>query len=329
MAELAAASVHLIEDEAAWNRLALATPQPDPFSATTHWQLAFREAIDPDRRAIIRRSSEGLIHFAEHTMSGKPVLGPIERQWLFGCNILGPDGPDLFAELVADAEDDAASGPPLFLISGLDPSGRIHRFLRKKFASWALVHSEVQCAAALEGGLEGFLSRRSAGMRRNLRRYMKRAVDAGVRFERHAPASTEEADNVFARMLAVELTSWKGLGRCGMESPRMQRFYATMLRRLARTREGRVMFAVLDARDIGFIFGGVTGGVYRGQQFSFNDEFGALSIGNLLQFEQVRWLCEEGALRYDLGPLLGPSMGYKQHWTDIQMPIDALMIQRA
>ncbi len=70
--------------------------------------------------------------------------------------------------------------------------------------------------------------------------------------------------------------------------------------------EGRVVFATHEGRDIGFIFGGRLGEIYRGQQFSLDDAGRGMSIGNVLQYEQIAWLCEEGAHRYDRGPLIGP-----------------------
>ncbi len=185
----------------------------------------------------------------------------------------------------------------------------------------------VQCAASLEGGLDGFLSRRSANHRKKLRQSLRRAREAGVLFERRRPASVEQGKAVFDRILAVERTSWKGIGRCGMDQADMHRFYAAMLRRLSVSRDAHVMFATHEGRDIGFIFGGMAGAIYRGQQFSFDDQYADMSVGNLLQFEQIRWLCDEGAQRYDMGPLYGPSMEYKHHWTELCFPIEAWVMQ--
>jgi CelD/BcsL family acetyltransferase involved in cellulose biosynthesis len=86
------------------------------------------------------------------------------------------------------------------------------------------------------------------------------------------------------------------------------------------------MFATHEGRDIGYIFGGMAGEIYRGQQFSFDDTWRDMSIGNLLQYEQLAWLCEEGAHRYDMGPLTGPFMEYKEHWTEIRLPIEAWIL---
>ena len=96
-----------------------------------------------------------------------------------------------------------------------------------------------------------------------------------------------------------------------------------MLRRLAASATGRVMFARHGERDIGYIFGGLAGHVYRGQQFSYAADWKSYSIGNLLQVELIKWLCEEHILRYDMGPV----MDYKNHWTEQRRVVEAWVLQ--
>ncbi len=313
----------------AWNRLALATPQPDPFCATTAWQLSWREAADPERPLVVRECSDGLVQFARHTLGSKNVLGPVERLWMFGCNVLGPAGVDLLEQLIGDPAMEAAGLGRRIVISGLDPQGPLLAEIRSRLSAYGKFRRfgrGLQCAASLEGGLDGFLSRRSANHRKKLRQAIRRGQAVGIGFERHTPGSADEAAAVFARMLAVERRSWKGIAGRGMDGPMTRMFYGSMLRRLAMARAGRVMFATHDGNDIGYIFGGVAGEIYRGQQFSFDEAWRDMSIGNLLQYEQVAWLCEEGAHRYDMGPLTGPFMEYKEHWTEIRLRIEAWII---
>jgi CelD/BcsL family acetyltransferase involved in cellulose biosynthesis len=315
--------------DSTWNRLALATPQPDPFCATTAWQLSWREAADPGCPVVVRECTDGLVCFARHTFGSANVLAPIERLWLFGCNVLGSAGVDLLEQLLRDFAVEAAGLRPRIAISGLDPDGALLATVRSRLSSYGELtrfSEDVQCAASLQGGLDGFLSRRSANHRKKLRKAIRRVRGAGIGFERHAPASADEAAAVFARMLAVERGSWKGIAGQGMDGPMTRTFYGAMLRRLAMAREGRVMFATHEGRDIGYIFGGMAGTIYRGQQFSFDDDWRHMSIGNVLQYEQITWLCEEGAHRYDMGPLLGPFMEYKAHWTELQFPMEAWLL---
>ncbi len=313
----------------AWNRLALVTPQPDPFCATTAWQLSWREAADPERPVVVRECTDGLICFARHTLGSAIVLGPVERLWLFGCNVLGPAGVDLLEQLLRDPAIEAAGLGRRIVISALDPRGSLLAGIRARlspYAAFTRFKQDVQCAASLQDGLDEFLSRRSANHRKKLRQAIRRAQAAGIGFERYAPGSADEAAGVFARMLAVERRSWKGITRQGMDGPMTRTFYGAMLRRLAMAREGRVMFATHEGRDIGYIFGGMAGAIYRGQQFSFDNNWRDMSIGNVLQYEQIAWLCEEGALRYDMGPMTGPFMEYKEHWTELRMPIEAWLL---
>lgn len=306
--------------DSVWNRAARRTVQGDPLCCRTEWQLSFHETMAPARTLFVRAGGDGLVAFAARLDPRLgPVLEPVEAHWFFGCPLLGRDGVELLAALLAEPAHARAS--PTVLVSGILPRGGLRRRLaalcRGRLRAIQF-EPTVLCCASLEGGFDGFLSRRSGPLRRNTRHAARRAADAGVRFERHVPRGDAEADAVYARMLAVEERSWKGIGRCGMAEPPSRQFYAVLLRRLARSGAGRVAFARRGDDDIGFVFGGLAGRVYRGQQFSYVEEWRHASIGNLLQLEQVRWLCEEGATRYDMGPL----MDYKRHWTEQRVHID-------
>ena len=78
---------------------------------------------------------------------------------------------------------------------------------------------------------------------------------------------------------------------------------------------------------IGFIYGGMANNIYRGLQSSYDDEWKAYSIGNILHFEQIKWLCEESADRYDMGEIK-QHMRYKEHWTEIRIPSLCLRLEK-
>ena len=308
-----------------WSSAATSTGQVDPFCSSPTWQLSFHAAFAPDRRLFVEASAQSLIAFAETVISpGKVYLTPLEPHWFFACPLLGKHAVTLLAR--ASVFFAAAYRPffPRIIISGIRPGGVLARRLMRDFAddfSLYLHATGVQSAASLHGGVDGYLSRRSGGHRSKLQKAARRAREQGVFFERAIPASTEEAATTYARMLAVEERSWKGLGQCGMTEPPARRFYQILLRNLAAEKAARIIFARHEGEDIGFIFGGKAGNIYRGQQFSFSVEWSKYSIGNLMQMEQIRWLCEEGTKRYDMGPLDGPRMEYKRHWTEKAMEI--------
>ncbi len=311
----------------AWNALATTTGQFDPFCCTAKWQLPFHATFPPVRRLLVNTSAGNLIAFAfEPHAETKLALIPIESHWCFGCPLLGPHAVELLLDTLA-AQPDVT----VVAISGTQPQSPLQYRLVTAFGAGfqAGVRDDgVQCAASLHGGLDGYLSRRPAGLRKSLRKEVRRAQRLGVTFERVSPVTQQHAIDTYARMIAVELTSWKGIGDCGMATGESKVFYDVMLQRLATTAEGRVIFARLEERDIGFIFGGLAGGYYRGQQFSFDNNYRHLGVGNLLQLEQLRWLCEEGALRYDLGPFSGPRMAYKAPWAELRFPLETLVLTK-
>ncbi|WP_291441024.1 GNAT family N-acetyltransferase [Desulfovibrio sp.] len=326
-----------LENHEGWQRAALYSGQADPFCCLPAWQLSFHEVFAPERQLMVwhepGRVVDSVLVLAEQVFSAESVLlTPIDTLWFFSSPLLGPHAVDMLARAMSDL---AAMYHPYFpriVISGLQPGGATPRRLLQTFGRSFdfFMHSEtVQCAASLDGGLDGFLSRRSANHRAKLAKGSRRAGERGIVCERHVPASADEARTVLARMLAVEEESWKGQGQCGMTEEPARSFYAAMLRRLAPARAARVMFARHEGRDVGFIFGGMAGGIYRGQQFSYDRNWKDAGIGNLLQLEQVAWLCEEHASRYDMGPVTGPRMGYKAHWTEKRLPIQTwLMVKK-
>ena len=317
---------------AAWRRAAVNTRQADPFCSSPTWQLAFHEAFDPKRRLLVEHAPDGVLCFAENVFSPSNIyLTPIEAHWFFACPLLGKSAVDLLVKVTASVARDHAPHFPKILIGGIRPKSFLPKRLLKVFGKdFAIfLHSwGVQCAASLRGGVDGFLSRRSANFRSKLKKSRKRAAAEGICFEHVLPTSPEDASRLYARMLAVEEKSWKGIHACGMAEPPAREFYAAMMRGLSQSAEARVVMATHEGKDVGFIFGGMAGNIYRGQQFSYDDAWKEFSIGNIMQFEQIRRLCEEKAVRYDMGPLVGRGMDYKAHWTEKRMPIQCWRFEK-
>ena len=84
------------------------------------------------------------------------------------------------------------------------------------------------------------------------------------------------------------------------------------LMKALRLRVLRVMVAMQGERDVGYLHGGVVGKHFRGLQVSFDERLAHLSLGNLLQAETLRHLCDEGLETYDLGT----RSDYKRRWAE-------------
>lgn len=321
---------------AQWRNLALSTDQADPVCCAPTWNLAYNEIFHPARR-IFYLSTEipgnsALVLLCEfQAPNGEIYATPVEDSWMFGQPLLGSGSADaLHVALVYFAWLYKPYFPVVVLSGIREEKLETRRFFRKYCSDFHFYRYgvSVQCAASLKGGMDGWLGRRSANLRANLKKAARKAAAKGITFERFQPADEFAATEIYNRMIQVEQGSWKGIGKCGMAESPSREFYAVLLRRLAADRAGLVIFARLEDEDIGFIFGGICGDIYRGQQFSFVDDYKSFSIGNLLQLEKIRWLCELGINRYDMGPVTGPRMEYKKHWTEENREIQTWIMRK-
>lgn len=308
---------------ARYDALVASTPAVDRFCSSTDWVL-------PAYRAF----SEGtplMLLFGEHgAFSGMIVdsplgrtLAPLEFAWGLASGCASPTPWPFAHELASDLRGRAAEWDALFL-SGLQRGGLLFTSLVQDLGRGfrlGLGRSTVRCAASLDGGYDGFLSRRDAAFRKNLRRIERRAVGV-ITFE-HADDADPLA--VYARVLRIEDRSWKGTSGNGINEGPMREFYRHMVPRLAARDALRLTFARAEDRDIGFVLGGVFAGEYRGLQFSFDDAWRGWSVGNLMQAVTVRRLCEEPISRYDLGT----DMPYKHEWAEQLRETVALVVMKA
>ena len=314
----------LDRSDSSMNRLASRHATEDPLCSRSEWVFSFHEQMGRGRDLIFRETSDSLITFAfwEHPAVG-PILEPLEYHWRFTNPLLGPDSVELLKALLDENAGDL--GECLVLLSGLEAGADHQRTVLAPLAKSHEAHRmdhNLFCSASLENGVDAFLGRRSPKFRQNLRRSVRLAEERDVTFERVSPRGGQEAEMVYERMVAIERQSWKGLERVGMDEEPSLGFYRRMFRRLATGGLARGVFAVADGRDIGFVLGGVDGTNFRGQQFSFVADWGRESIGNLLQWETIQWLCEQGIRRYDMGSVLE----YKLRWTELRLRTESVML---
>lgn len=313
--------------DSAWNRAVRPEDTVDTVCARTEWFLSYHEVFRGWRRLRFWQRGRDFFGCAEVPGPKRgPAFEPIDCGWLFGASLLGVGSARLLCDVVAALwRRGPEQAPGAVVLSGLHSA----RATMEEIRSFGFVpefgryRTEFQRCASLVGGIDGWLARRTGHFRRRLRTAVRRIDALGVVAERHVPEDAAAAAVLYERMLAVEQRSWKGIKACGMAEPGSREFYATMLRRLTVGRFARVLFARHGDRDVGFVFGGHVGGIYRGQQFSFDAEWQRHSLGNWLQWQQLLWLSEEGCQRYDLGP----RMAYKLHWAEIELRSESLVLR--
>jgi CelD/BcsL family acetyltransferase involved in cellulose biosynthesis len=301
------------------------TPAIDRFCSSTAWVLAAAAALMPPRAPFSFRGQHG--YFAAMRgvhPAGFPYIEPIELAWGLASPLIGADAAALVEEIVPVLA--ARRDWQLAILSGLTVAGPQRRALDATLPPrWERRRGQptIRHVASLDGGLDGFLSRRTRDFRKSLRKSARAAAAAHVTFE-IAVASEADAGALYDRIQRVEATSWKSRDGVGIAAGPMRSFYAAMLPRICRLGQQRTIFARVGDRDVGYILGAVMAGEYRGLQFSYDADVAPLGVGSLLQLEQIKALVAEGVQRYDLGT----EMDYKRRWAEDIMETEMLVLVR-
>jgi hypothetical protein len=275
---------------------------------------------------VVQAADSGLIVLAHRRRDGVQILEALEATWGLGCPLIGRDHRPLVAALAATlgrrADWDLAILPGLPLGSPLLEATAAALAGRYRLAAGPLTRRHV---ASLAGGVDGFLSRRSPGLRKSLRRAARRAAAESIAFEYLRPRRASAIEALMARSSEVERRSWKHrVG--GLAIGSMREFYRRMAGRLAETGRLRWLFASRGGEDVAYVLGAVFGNSYRGLQFSFDDRYRAIGLGNLAQLRQIQELAgEPGITGYDLGT----GGDYKRSWAEGVRDSAALVVVRS
>ncbi|MCB1615162.1 MAG: GNAT family N-acetyltransferase [Pseudomonadales bacterium] len=286
-----------------WDYLAAHSNTPDPQSCGPAWQLtAFANSRRRNLPILFLQNETSQTVFSIQEAGEKWLLEPLEAHWEFGSPMLGPEALQLFEDAITELFQNEMKCTITVEIAGLSPDDVLLNSLRSRALSMSpLFDQDPAVFASLDGGLEGWLSRRSRCFRKALRKAQLCAKEQGITFERLKPENCVEVSQLYGRMLDVETRSWKGPLKTGLFS--LTRFYRELLGFYAERGAARVVMAVKDGIDIGFCFGGESHGIYRGQQTSFDERFKSLSIGTQMHAETAAWLSELGATIQHFGPL--------------------------
>jgi CelD/BcsL family acetyltransferase involved in cellulose biosynthesis len=312
-------------DRAALERCALeydacvaADPDVDRFCTRSDWLLPFHDAFHPGHEVVGARSGAAFVVL----QSQGPLLAPLEGMWSFASPLVGAGAVELLLELLR--LHPRARG--VVHLAGLPPNAaRSEALVRALAPTHSLAHASTttRCVALLDD-VDGFLARRSAKFRAGLRAALRRVRAERIEFAPLEVASEREAENAYARVLAVERRSWKAATENGVDRGPMREFYARMFPRLAARGALRILLATRGGEDVGYLSGGLAGTTFRGLQFSFDERFRALGLGNALQLETIARLSQDGVTAYDLGS----ESAYKARWAEQRVVTIGLLARR-
>jgi len=304
-----------------------ATPDIDRYCSSSRWVLPAQRAFHADTVPLVLRSAHGYAALCQgETPSIGRYLSALEATWGLACPLVGADAERLAYDFFREALSRRAQWDALW-IGGLHRQGPAFHALARLFATMGSVRLGPvtnRYATSLANGFDGWLGQRSAGFRANLRRALRFADREGVTFERLDASPGVDPQALYARVLAIEAQSWKGMSESGFTSGSMHTFYEHTFSRIVPDGSFRGLVARIAGKDVGFVFGGVFSGTYRGLQMSFAEEHRRLELGNVMQAQMIAALAEEGVDVYDLGT----EIAYKARWAEAGISTVTLVVLR-
>lgn len=295
----------------AWEKAASRIELADKFCSSPFWGIPLVKAFHRQESLVVYQDDSSLAIFNEIEVEGGSLTLPCDIMWTLGSPVLAADPAAFLGDLCSFWLENRRALRQVTVGGPYVNNPIWSSYVWLQHASWSTPGS-VRQVASLEGGPDGFLSRRSPNFRSRLKRAVRKAKRLGVETEfwPHAP-SKDDSLKLFERAMLVEKASWKGLAGQGVDRGQMREFYRCMIPLLAARGMLRGLFLKRDGQDLSYLLGARFADGFRGLQFSYlEDEHD--SLGNIGQWEMIGHLCQEGCLTYDLGQ----AMAYKSRWAE-------------
>lgn len=286
----------------------------DVFCSSSRWAESARHAFKPHAPLIVYRQPNcSAIFTPTTTPDGLSLLVPLDSTWMLGSPIASPNpGADVDGLVAMLLEDRAHTDFALF--SGIAHDSVLFRALLSSLlvrrARISLAGQAERCVANIEDGVDAWLDRRSAKFRASIRRSLRSAGERKLHF---VPIPMDAfGESLFRTFLELENRSWKGAQGTGISEASMAAFCRGVMQRTRPEGMTRGVLAFDGTQVVGFAFGAVMDGRYRGVQMSYDARYRDDGLGNCIQIALMKQLADEGVRLYDLGS----TMPYKTRWAD-------------
>lgn len=314
----------LLSQRTAFDSAVEKSPEIDKFCSSAAWLIPAAKHLHPDHvDTLIFNLPSGYCALMVILTQGFGRLAiPLEASWGMGAPFIGEHSAAVLDQTFDALNHHSDLFDAIYTFGypsgGEWTEGIISRNLHHKLG-WGIESKRI--IASLEGGMEGWLSRRTKRFRKNIRGLEHRVEQAGVRF---SWASDDALEQTISRIFSIESRSWKGTSGGGITAPGFGSFYNMMLPMLTANKDLLVGFSTRGDEDLSYIFGGLFAGGYRGLQMSFVEKARSLGLGNYAQLQTIKHLTSRGILRYDLGQ----DMPYKHAWGEDMKTTRALVIDK-
>jgi len=173
----------------------------------------------------------------------------------------------------------------------------------------------------LRAGADAVLGLVSSRMRNTIRKGQRKAKRTGkLSFKVSSKISPDEFESV----LYIEQNSWKSSEDFRLNSKRA--FYEDVFHALSRSGELRFSMLYMDDIPIAYLISlQDLAGKVMAYETAYHREYGDISAGSLLHYEEVRTLAGGAGREFDF---MGGSENYKAEWTADKRPVYELVLLR-
>ncbi len=301
----------------------MATPGIACYCSGPDWGRAAATTLHEESNTLIVTEDEHWVILAQHQHTELGLIThPLEAAWGFTCPMQGADN-QRSVELLHQALRSEQWKWNAACLSGL--SDDMANIIVDKLETdhRVVVHPGIAFQrASLSGGIEGYLSRRSARFRKNITGAQDSVKAAGIEYAFIEP-SLDNIQEVWQRICSVETSSWKWAnGESVLQNSSYFSFYQQLLTLACARNALHVGFAHLGPKDVAYIVGGVLGMEYRGFQMSFDNRLQSLGLGNAMQMAMIEHLSSRSVCTYDLGM----DIQYKSRWADEKIQLQTAFV---
>lgn len=152
----------------------------------------------------------------------------------------------------------------------------------------------------------------SGNSRRLIRKRLRQASEVGpVRFEALTPDAAS-VDAELDRFIRIEAAGWKSrVGTAIAQDPRLDRFYRTYARAVARTGRLRMLFLTIGDATVAGRIAVVYGDRLWEIKIGYDEAWAQFAPGILLTHFTLQHACESGLRAHEY---LGSAEGWQQRW---------------
>ena len=309
-----------------WRRLFASTDAPPDLSVEWAESLIEAHKIPIDQVLVLQLSDRGgavraviPLRFDQRKAMGLPVVSVnlLNNTFSLHLGVLSDLGSQECIRAMFDALYSRRGGWSTLAFDGVVAGSELARAVEAEVATRGLKLESSEGSASpylrIDGDWDAFLRGKSANFRANMKRKLRRLMEAGD-IEVCFVTDPAELDKAMGAIRQIEVRSWKAEeGTAITDRVWEQDFYRALVSKFGKNGQLLITLVRRGSVPLAFDLTLIGGGKAYCLKTSFDAEFAELSAGAVLRTELMRRIFSLGLDEYDF---LGKSERYKLEWSE-------------